>query len=184
MTSGGGYNEDVVIVEDKLRERSSQCFHFVEAALYIAVGALLSVVAAAIAIQVVGSLWQSLGSKGAGNYALIVLDQLLLILMLVELLHTVRISVRSQTLVVEPFLIVGLIACIRRILVITMQAAKITEQGAPQAGEAADAAFRNTIIELGLLGFLVLVFVFTIFLLRRSLPRGERHSLREEIVAT
>jgi uncharacterized membrane protein (DUF373 family) len=184
MTSGGGYNEDVVIVEDKLRERSSQCFHFVEAALYIAVGALLSVVAAAIAIQVVGSLWQSLGSKGAGNYALIVLDQLLLILMLVELLHTVRISVRSQTLVVEPFLIVGLIACIRRILVITMQAAKITEQAAPQAGEAADAAFRNTIIELGLLGFLVLVFVFTIFLLRRSLPRGERHSPREEIVAT
>jgi uncharacterized membrane protein (DUF373 family) len=176
MPSGGVYNEDVVILEDKLRERSSQCFHFVEAGLYIAVGALLSFVAAAIAIQVVASLWQSLLSKGASNYGLIVLDQLLLVLMLVELLHTVRISVRSQTLVVEPFLIVGLIACIRRILVITMQAAKITEQGQPQAGEVAGAVFWNTIIELGLLGFLVFVFVFTIYLLRRS-------SQREEIVA-
>ena len=165
-----------MILEDKLRERSSQCFHFVEAALYIAVGALLSFVAGAIAIQVVASLWQSLISKGASNYGLIVLDQLLLVLMLVELLHTVRISVRSQMLVVEPFLIVGLIACIRRILVITMQAAKITEQGRPQAGEAAGAVFWNTIIELGLLGFLVFVFVFTIYLLRRS-------SQREEIVA-
>jgi uncharacterized membrane protein (DUF373 family) len=174
MASGGVYNEDVVAFEDKLRERSSQCFHFVEAALYIAVGALLSVVAGAIAIQVVGSLWQSLMSKGASNYGLIVLDQLLLVLMLVELLHTVRISVRSQTLVVEPFLIVGLIACIRRILVITMQAAKITEQAPPEAGEAASVAFRNTVIELGLLGFLVFVFVFTIYLLRRSSsPGGE-----------
>jgi len=41
-------------------------------------------------------------------------EQLLIVLMLVEILHTVRISIRSHKLmIVEPFLIVGLIASIR-----------------------------------------------------------------------
>ena len=75
----------------------------------------------------------------------------------------------------EPFLIVGLIASIRRVLVITMQAAKMTEQGQPQAADAVSAAFRNTMVELGLLAFLILVFVFAIYLLRRS-------SMREELL--
>ena len=99
---------------------------------------------------------------------MLVLDRLLLVLMLVELLHTVRISVRSEALIMEPFLIVGLIASIRRVLVITMQAAKMTEQAQPQTGGEAAAAFEHTMIELGLLGFLILVFVFAIYLLRRS----------------
>jgi uncharacterized membrane protein (DUF373 family) len=144
-----------VILEDKLREKSSACLHVVEAVLYIVVGALLSLVAGALIVQVGAALWRSMMSKEA---VLLVLDQLLLVLLLVELLHTVRISVRTQVLVVEPFLIVGLIASIRRVLVITMQVAKLTEQAQPQTAELAGAAFRNTMIELGLLGFLVLVF--------------------------
>ena len=48
--------------------------------------------------------------------------------MLVEILHTVRISIRSHVLVTEPFLVVGLIASIRRILVITLEAASFTSQ--------------------------------------------------------
>lgn len=58
-----------------------------------------------------------------------VLDQLLFVLVLVEILHTVRISIRAQEILIEPFLIVGLIASVRRVLVITMQAAKLTEEG-------------------------------------------------------
>lgn len=102
-----------------------------------------------------------------------VLDQLLLVLMMIELLHTVRISVRSEALIMEPFLIVGLIASIRRVLVITMQAAKMTEQGPPQSADAASVAFRNTMVELGMLSFLILVLVSAIYLLRRSASREE-----------
>jgi uncharacterized membrane protein (DUF373 family) len=47
------------------------------------------------------------------------LDRMLLILMIVELLYTVQVSFREHTLVPEPFLIVGLIAVTRRILVVT-----------------------------------------------------------------
>jgi uncharacterized membrane protein (DUF373 family) len=157
-----------VVLEDKLREKSTEYLHVVEVLLYIIVGALLSVAAAGEVIQAGALLWRSAMGREPAFYGLLVLDQLLLVLMMVELLHTVRISVRSQTLIMEPFLIVGLIASIRRVLVITMQAAKMTEQGQPQAGEAASAAFRNTMVELGLLGFLILVFVFAIYLLRRS----------------
>jgi hypothetical protein len=50
--------------------------------------------------------------------------------MLVEILHTVRISIRSHILVItEPFLVVGLIASIRSILVITLEAATLTKEG-------------------------------------------------------
>jgi hypothetical protein len=50
----------------------------------------------------------------------------LLVLMLVEILNTVQASMRTRTLLCELFLIVGLIACIRRIRVITLEASQIT----------------------------------------------------------
>jgi uncharacterized membrane protein (DUF373 family) len=58
-----------------------------------------------------------------------VLNELLIVLMLVEILHTVRISIRSHVLVTEPFLVVGLIASIRRILVISLEMATLTKEG-------------------------------------------------------
>ena len=77
------------------------------------------------------------------------LDQLLLVLMLIEILHTVRISIQSQSLSMEPFLIVGLIASIRRSLVITLQAAKMTDSA--HGGSMDQKAFQNSMIELGVL---------------------------------
>ena len=88
--------------------------------------------------------------------------------MLVEILHTVRISINSHILVTEPFLVVGLIASIRRILVITLEAATLTK-GETWSAESAG-IFRASMIELGLLGLLVLTFVFCITLLRRYAP--------------
>jgi hypothetical protein len=102
------------------------------------------------------------------------LDQLLVVLMLVEILHTVRISIRAHFLVTEPFLLVGLIASIRRILVITLEAAKLTKAGSFSAENAA--IFRANMIELGLLGLLILILVFSITLLRRFAPSPEGHS--------
>jgi len=102
--------------------------------------------------------------------AIEITERLLFVLMLVEILHTVRISIRSQELLMEPFLIVGLIASIRRVLVITMQAAKLTAEGHPSGGS--EAAFRISMIELGILGLLVLIFVVSIYLLRRTPARS------------
>ena len=48
-----------------------------------------------------------------------VLDETLLVFVVVELLHTVRVTLRDHALAAEPFLIVGLIAGVRRILILT-----------------------------------------------------------------
>jgi uncharacterized membrane protein (DUF373 family) len=100
-----------------------------------------------------------------------VLDQLLVVLMLVEILRTVRISIRSHTLVTEPFLVVSLIASIRRILAITLEAATLTKAGkwTPQGAT----IFHASMIELGLLGPLVFVLAYNITLLRRSPEKSE-----------
>ena len=157
-----------MILENQIREKSAQCLHVFEALLYIIVGALLSAAAIGEVTQAGALLWRSAVNKAPTGYALAVLDQLLLVLMLVELLHTVRISVRSQSLIVEPFLIVGIMASIRRVLVITMQAAKMTEGGHSVDQQ----AFQNSMIELGVLAGLILVFVASIYVLRRLSRTG------------
>src|SRR2546427_13154836 len=87
-------------------------------------------------------LWIGLSRWTVAAQTLRVLNQLLIVLMLVEILHTVRISIRSHVLVIEPFLIVGLIASIRRVLVITLEAATLTKEGA-WATEGSSAIFHS-----------------------------------------
>ncbi|MGA7915020.1 MAG: phosphate-starvation-inducible PsiE family protein [Candidatus Acidiferrales bacterium] len=128
--------------------------------------ALLLFVAALATSGIAGKmLWDGLVHRSVEFQILQVLDQMLVVLMLVEVLHTVRISIRSHILVTEPFLVVGLIASIRRMLVITLEAASLTQGGAWTSG--GQSIFRASMMELGLLGFLVLVLVFSITLLRR-----------------
>lgn len=151
-------------LESKLRTNSSKHLHLLEALLYVCVGMLLAVAAFAGVFDAVVVLWKGIATRSVASSGFMVLDQLLLVLILVEILHTVRISLRSQELVVEPFLIVGLMASIRRILVITMQAAKLTEEGHDTSNVAM--IFRNSMIELGVLGALIVLFVVSIWLLR------------------
>ena len=72
-----------------------------------------------------------------------VLDQLLLVLMIIEVLYTVQVSFREHVLVPEPFVLVALIAAVRRILVITAEFGSVMDQGSQAA--------RYAMIELGLL---------------------------------
>jgi uncharacterized membrane protein (DUF373 family) len=155
--------------EDKLRANVSQHISLVETILYLTVGALLIVAAVFGLFQAGLGLWQGVAGGEIANAGLLALDQLLLVLMLVEILHTVRISIRTQTLTMVPFLVVGLIASIRRVLVITVHAAKLAEQGQNAAADQA-ISFRESMIELGVLAGLILVFVFSIARLRNEPP--------------
>ena len=117
-------------------------------------------------------LWDGLGHWAIAAETLRVMDQLLAVLMLVEILHTVRISIHSHYLVTEPFLVVGLIASIRRILVITLEASTLTKTGTWSAEGAS--IFRAGMIELGLLGLIILILVFSITLLRGFAPSPKK----------
>ena len=96
------------------------------------------------------------------------LDRVLLVLMFAEILYTVQVSFREHALVPEPFLVVGLIAAIRRVLVITAEFSDVKDAGSAQ--------FRATMVELGLLTVLSLVLVVSLVLLRGrpTMPSAER----------
>jgi len=136
-----------------------------EVVIYSVLAVLLFATALATIADATKILWEGLRHWIIAKQTLQVLDQLLIVLMLVEILHTVRISIRSHTLITEPFLVVGLIASIRRMLVITLEASTLTKEGTWSAERAG--IFRATMIELGLLGVLILILVFSITLLRR-----------------
>ena len=137
----------------------------IEVAIYSILGFLLSVTGGLALAGAASLLWVSLKNWTVSTGAFQILDQLLLVLMVVEILHTVRTSIRSHTLVTEPFLIVGLIAAIRRMLVITLEASQLIKEGNWTAG--GESIFRASMLELGLLGVLILILVFAITMLRR-----------------
>jgi uncharacterized membrane protein (DUF373 family) len=156
------------MVQEKLRIHFGDYLDKAEVAIYSILAVLLFITAFATMANAGKMLWDDLRHWTIVTQTLRVLDQLLVVLMLVEILHTVRISIRSHILVTEPFLVVGLIASIRRILVITLEAANLTEGGRWLTEGAS--IFRASMIELGLLGLLILILVFSITLLRRFAP--------------
>jgi len=59
------------------------------------------------------------GSNGSVSAAApVLLDRILLVLILVEIVYTVVLSLQSHRLVAQPFIVVGLIAVIRKILLV------------------------------------------------------------------
>jgi hypothetical protein len=145
-----------------------------ERAVFSFVGVLFFIAAFALAVRATGDLWALI----AGPHDTIIaagtafLDVMLLVLMMVELAYTVTVSLRGTVLAAEPFLIVGLIAVIRRMLVITIGDVKTTGQpvGAASLG--------TQPVELGILTGVVLVLVTSIVLLRlRPVVRGDDNAL-------
>jgi uncharacterized membrane protein (DUF373 family) len=153
------------MADERLRLGLGDLLGKAEVLIYGVMGVLLFITALAAAVSAGSILWADIRTWTLATGTLGVLDQLLLVLMLVELLHTVSISIRSHILVTEPFLVVGLIASIRRILVITLQAVSITK-GEWTAEKAT--LFRASMYELALLGVLILILVISITMLRRT----------------
>jgi uncharacterized membrane protein (DUF373 family) len=63
----------------------------------------------------------------------VLLDRVLLVLILVEIVYTVVLTLRAHRLVAQPFIVIGLIAVIRRILVVFTPESHITESPADLA---------------------------------------------------
>jgi uncharacterized membrane protein (DUF373 family) len=94
---------------------------------------------------------------GVLETSLTVLDRVLLAFIFVELIDTVRVTVRERGIfIAEPFLLVGLIAVVRRILLLT---AEIERASAEE--------FQNMLIELGVMTGLVIVLTVALYFTRR-----------------
>jgi Phosphate-starvation-inducible E family len=155
--------------EEPVGEYLSDFLRKAEVFIYYVVAVLLSLSAAAAIAYAGVTLWQGLVHWTIAVETLRVLDQLLVVLMLVEILHTIRISIRSHILfAAEPFLVVALIATIRRMLLISLELTNLTRDGRWSAD--GSSIFHASMIELGLLVILIPVLVFSITLLRRKAP--------------
>ncbi|QYJ17222.1 hypothetical protein Rxycam_03062 [Rubrobacter xylanophilus DSM 9941] len=89
--------------------------------------------------------------------SLVILDRVLLVFIFVELLNTVEIVVREAEISAEPFILIGLIAVVRRILTVTAEIER--SLGTP--------AFEDLVLELGVLTLLVVALSGALFFTRR-----------------
>jgi hypothetical protein len=141
----------------------ARVFTVAEDVIYVGLGILLAGSSFSLLLSGLISFGQNLlaGSLAANIVGL--LDRILLILLVVELLYTVQVSFRERILVPEPFLLVGLIAVIRRVLVLTAELA--------QVHEIPDVVFRRFIMELGVLTLMIIALVVSLVLLRNRKGR-------------
>ena len=142
-----------------VRERIAQAFTQVEDVLYVGIGVLLAAGAVGLLLNAAVTFARSIGTGAIGGSIVGMLDQLLLILMMIEILYTVQLSFREHVLVPEPFVLVAMIAAVRRILVLTAEFGKLMEQG--------EAVFRYAMIELGLLTVMTGILVACLVGLRK-----------------
>jgi uncharacterized membrane protein (DUF373 family) len=99
----------------------------------------------------------TLEGDGVTDTASTMLDTLLLVFVLIELLSAVRATFTEHRLLAEPFLLVGVIATIKELVVTANEARDKT-------GE----SFDEAAIEIGVLSGLLLVLAVSLFLLRRK----------------
>jgi uncharacterized membrane protein (DUF373 family) len=131
----------------------------VEDVVYVGLGVVLTIVALALLVTVLKSIGVAVWRVTLSDDIVRILDQILLILLIVELLYTVQVSFREHGLLAEPFLVVALIAVIRRVLVLTAEFSKLPMEG--------ETVFRHATIELGLLTVMMIVLVGSFITLQR-----------------
>jgi len=90
--------------------------------------------------------------------SVLVLDRVLMVLIIAEIAATLRAVLLYHEIAAEPFLFIGLIACVRRILIVTAATEQVRT----------DKDLNRLLLELGALGLLVIGIAVAIFLVRFS----------------
>jgi len=111
-----------------LVSRARGVLHALEITLDIALAGVLVVAIALIGADTVGLVAEGIRAGGI-DAALLILDRVLLVFIIAELLYTLRLSLARTQLILEPFLIIGLVAVVRRVLVVTAQAERLLSAG-------------------------------------------------------
>ena len=127
-----------------------------ERMIYVVAATLLVVGAAFVVVGTITDLVEGSDSRAIADAGVFLLDRILLLFIIAELLYTLRVVNIGGRILVEPFLFIGLIAVVRKVLVLT---AEVHEPGPDVTGFLA---------QIGALAGLALVLSISIFMLRRS----------------
>src|SRR5207302_1638469 len=128
-----------------------------EDVVYVGLGLLLA--GTALTLLVAGGIdfGQSAVAGTLPTTVTALLDRVLLVLLIVELLYTVQVSFREHALAPEPFLLIGLISAIRRVLLVTAEFGELRDK--------TEDVFRHFIIELAVLTVLIVALTVSLVLL-------------------
>lgn len=128
-----------------------------EGLVYVLVAALLLTAVGFTAVGTAVDLVEGRDSRAIADAGVFLLERVLLLFILGEMLYTLRLIDARGRVLVEPFLFIGLIAVVRRVLVVTAEA-ELDDRT-----QVVDFA-----IEIGALAALALVLAIAIHLLRGS----------------
>jgi hypothetical protein len=134
----------------------------IEKILYLLISLGLLIVFGLVLVDGLFVLISFFDAKDITHSVIKFLDKVLIALIVVELFYTVKVAIVEESTIkcVEPFLIVGVTALVRRLLVLTFEIAHPTVYSAER--------MTFYLIEMGLIGFLVIVFVIAIYLFRKT----------------
>ena len=146
--------------QESARDWLTRIFGWLEDVVYVGLSALLAGCALTLLVTGGYAFWLNLVAGTLSENIVDLLDRLLLILLIVELTYTVQVSFKEHKLTPEPFLMVGLIAVVRRLLVLTAELPQMLEKADP-------VVFRQIAIELALLAVLIVALVASLVMLSR-----------------
>ena len=152
------------VISHPVRRAVLQGLGLVEDIVHSGLGILLAIAALTLLIVAFKNLVGILIMRQLSGQVVGILDQILLILLIIELLYTVQVSFREHGLLAEPFLVVALIAVIRRVLVLTAELPKLPEAGG--------VIFSHAILELSLLTVMIFVLVVSFIMLHRQAKKA------------
>ena len=140
-----------------VREKVDHLFLFAENTIYFLIGIILMIAMLFLLYDVALTFFNA--KTDLVREIVEIVDKTLLMLMIVEILYTIRVSLKEHALNAEPFIVVGMIAGIRRILIISVETAYLPEK------------FKPHMIEISILGVLIFIFVVSMILMRKR-PAG------------
>ncbi|KEF34172.1 hypothetical protein RDMS_08530 [Deinococcus sp. RL] len=126
----------------------------IEHGLYAAAAYLLVAAAVALLGNAVYEAAHAWTRQGVDAAIVRLLDRVLLALMLAEIIYTLRQAERTHALTAAPFLVIGIIAAVRRMLIITAESVSHADLNDPR--------FLAALAELVVLGVTILVFTLAI----------------------
>ena len=153
------------MANDPFKRVLTSALDTVERIAYLAIALALSVPIMMLVVSTVGVMLE-VSEAGVLKTVLDVLDRVLLAFIFVELLDTIRVTVTERGIfIAEPFLLVALIAVVRRILLLTagLEQAESTE------------GFQNMLVELGVMTGLVIVLTLALYFARRMRLSEKEH---------
>jgi uncharacterized membrane protein (DUF373 family) len=147
--------------DEKSEGLTNRALRLVEDLVYALICVVLTGAALALLIKAGYDLATGIGAEeGLKVTTSEILDTLLLVFILVELLSAVRTTLVERQLLAEPFLLVGIIATIKEIVIGSLEAKEL-------AGSDRE-AFVDVMTEIGVLGGVLLVLAVASYLLRRK----------------